>query len=63
VRFEDRLHRGIERLTIVRAIRMVAGVALSLAFVAAVLVWLVDSGIGSFRDALWWAVVTVTTVG
>jgi voltage-gated potassium channel Kch len=63
VRIEDRLHRGIERLTIVRAIRMVAGVALSLAFVAAVLVWLVDSGIGSFRDALWWAVVTVTTVG
>jgi hypothetical protein len=63
VRFEDRLHRGIEHLTIVRAIRMVAGVALSLAFVAAVLVWLVDPGIGTFRDSLWWAVVTVTTVG
>ena len=25
--------------------------------------WAVDPGIGSFRDSLWWAIVTVTTVG
>ena len=42
---------------------MVAFVALSLAAVAAVLEWVVDPGIGSFRDSLWWAIVTVTTVG
>ncbi len=42
---------------------MVALVALTLALVAAVLEWLVDPGIGSFRDSLWWAIVTVTTVG
>jgi voltage-gated potassium channel len=60
---EERVQRAIERLTIFRAVRMVAVVALTLAFVAAVLEWLVDPGIGSFDDALWWAIVTVTTVG
>ena len=54
---------AIERLTLFRAVRMVALVALSLAFVAAVLEWLVDPAMGNFRDALWWAIVTVTTVG
>jgi len=42
---------------------MVATVALSLAFVAAILELLVDSGINGFDNALWWAIVTVTTVG
>ena len=42
---------------------MVALVALSLAAIAAVVEWAVDPGIGTFRDSLWWAVVTVTTVG
>jgi voltage-gated potassium channel len=60
---EERLQRKIERLTIVRAVRMVAFVALTLAFVAALLEWWVDPGIGNFRDSLWWAIVTVTTVG
>jgi voltage-gated potassium channel len=60
---EDRLQRRIEKLTIIRAIRMVAFVALTLAVVAAVFEWAVDPGIGSFRDSLWWAIVTVTTVG
>ena len=60
---EDRLQRGVERLTLVRAVRMVATVALSLAVVAAVLELIVDSGINGFGNALWWAIVTVTTVG
>jgi len=63
VTIEERLQRRIEKLTIVRAVRMVAFVALSLAVVAAVVEWAVDPGIGSFRDSLWWAVTTVTTVG
>jgi voltage-gated potassium channel len=60
---EDRLQRTIEKLTIVRAVRLVAFVALTLAIVAAILEWIIDPGIGSFRDSLWWAIVTVTTVG
>jgi voltage-gated potassium channel len=62
-RLEDRLQRGVERLTLFRAVRMVAMVALSLALVAAVLEVVVDSGINGFDNALWWAIVTVTTVG
>ena len=60
---EERLQRGIERLTIIRAVRLVASVAITLAFVAAVLERLVDPAIGTFGDSLWWAIVTVTTVG
>ena len=60
---EERVQRAVERLTIFRAVRMVALVALSLAFVAAVLERLVDPAMGDFADALWWAIVTVTTVG
>ena len=60
---EERLQRNVEKLTIVRAVRLVALVALSLALVAALLEWWIDPGIGSFRASLWWAVVTVTTVG
>ena len=62
-RVEDRLQRAVERLTLFRAVRMVAFVALSLAFIAAVLERLVDPAMGNFADALWWAIVTVTTVG
>jgi voltage-gated potassium channel len=42
---------------------MVATVALTLAVAAAILELLVDSGINGFGTALWWAIVTVTTVG
>ena len=42
---------------------MVALVALSLAAIAALVEWAVDPGIGNFRDSLWWAITTVTTVG
>lgn len=60
---EERLQRRVEKLTIVRAIRMVAFVALTLAVIAALVEWAVDPGIDTFRDSLWWAIVTVTTVG
>ena len=42
---------------------MVATIALTLALIAAVLETIVDSGIDGFNNALWWAIVTVTTVG
>ena len=51
---EERMQRGIARLTIVRAVRLVAMVAITLALVAAVLETLVDSGINGFNNALWW---------
>lgn len=62
-RLEERLQRGVERLTLFRAMRLVATVALTLAVIAAILELLVDSGINGFSNALWWAIVTVTTVG
>lgn len=42
---------------------MVATIALTLALIAAVLETIVDSGIDGFNNAVWWAIVTVTTVG
>lgn len=60
---EEWLQRKVERLTILRAVRMVAVVAFTLAVLAAVLVWWVDPAIGTFGDSLWWAITTVTTVG
>ncbi len=42
---------------------VIIGVAASAAAVAAFLELLVDPGIGSTGDALWWAVATVTTTG
>lgn len=62
-RLEERVQGAIERLTLFRAVRMVAVVALTLAFLAGVIEWLVDPAMGNLRDALWWAIVTVTTVG
>jgi voltage-gated potassium channel len=62
-RLEERLQRGVERLTLFKAVRMVAAVALGLALVAAMLELMVDSGINGFGNAMWWAIVTVTTVG
>jgi voltage-gated potassium channel len=62
-RLEERLQREVERLTLFKAVRMVATVALGLALIAAVLELMVDSGINGFGNAMWWAIVTVTTVG
>jgi voltage-gated potassium channel len=60
---EERVQRAVERLTIFRAVRMVALVAISLAAAAALLEWLLDPAMGDLKDASWWAIVTVTTVG
>lgn len=62
-RTEDYVQRRVEQLTLFGAVRLVATVALTLAFVAACLELLVDSGINGFGTAVWWAIVTVTTVG
>ncbi|MCZ7588516.1 MAG: potassium channel family protein [Gaiella sp.] len=62
-RLEERIERGLQELTILRAIWMVAVVTMSLALVAAIFERLVDPGIGTFRNALWWAITTVTTTG
>lgn len=53
----------MQRLTIMRAIWLVAIVTLGLAFASAIFERLVDPSIGTFRDSLWWAVTTVTTTG
>lgn len=42
---------------------VIIGVAAVAAIAGAVFVRIVDPGIGSFGDALWWAVATVTTTG
>jgi voltage-gated potassium channel len=60
---EERLQRRIQQLTILRAIWMVALVTMALAFAAAIFERLVDPGIGTFRNSLWWAITTVTTTG
>jgi voltage-gated potassium channel len=55
-----------ERLADLRlrgAVGLIATVAATLAISGAILVHWLDSGIGSFGDALWWAVTTVSTVG
>ena len=60
---EERIQRGFQELTILRAIWMVAAVTMTLAFAAAIFERLVDPGIGTFRNSLWWAITTVTTTG
>lgn len=60
---DDRLRHAVARLTLLRAVGLVAVVALSLAVVAAVLEALIDPAFDGYAEALWWAVVTVTTVG
>jgi voltage-gated potassium channel len=62
-RFERRLTHALASLTLRKAVGLIVGVATLLALTASVLVRLVDPAIGSWGDALWWAVSTVTTVG
>jgi voltage-gated potassium channel len=62
-RFEQRVVNTLAGLNLRRAVGLIIGVATVLAFTAAVVQRLIDPGIGSFGDALWWAVSTVTTVG
>ena len=60
---ERRATRALTGLTLRSAIGLIVGVATVLSVGAAILVWLIDPGIGTFGDALWWAVSTVSTVG
>jgi voltage-gated potassium channel len=62
-RFEQRAVGRLAGLRLRSAVGLIVGVATVLAFLAAVLVHAVDPAIGTFGDALWWAVTTVTTVG
>ncbi len=62
-KFEARIRHDIQNLTIFRAIGLISVIALTLAFVAAALELLVDPAFRNSRDAAWWAITTVTTVG
>jgi voltage-gated potassium channel len=62
-RFERRLTRRLADLTLRRAVFTIVNVAVVLAVGAATLERLIDPAIGTYGDALWWAVSTVTTVG
>jgi voltage-gated potassium channel len=62
-RLERRLTARLTSLTLRSALSLIAGLATLLAGLAAVLEWALDPGFTSFRDALWFSVVTVTTVG
>ena len=45
------------------ALLVIVAIAAAVAFIGAVVVYIVDPGIGTFGDALWWSVSTVTTTG
>ena len=62
-RLERRVTEALVSLTLRKAIALIVSVAAILAFAAAVLVHAIDPAIGTFGDSLWWAVVTVSTVG
>jgi voltage-gated potassium channel len=61
--FERRITRALTDLTLRRAIAVIVTLAFVLAVGAATFERLVDPGIGTYGDALWWAVSTVSTVG
>ena len=62
-RLERRIVAILSGLNLRRAVGLIVATATVLAFTAAVIVRVVDPAIGTFGDALWWAVTTVTTVG
>ena len=62
-RLERRVTDALARLTLRKAVGLIVGVATALALIAAVIVRLIDPAIGTFPDALWWSVSTVSTVG
>jgi voltage-gated potassium channel len=62
--FESRFERWYERLTLVRAVSTVLGIAIVLVLVAGALERIVEPDtFTSLGLAYWWAVTTVTTVG
>jgi hypothetical protein len=58
---ERRLTRGIANLTLRRAVLLIVTVATVLAVGAATLERLFDPAIGTYGDALWWAVSTASS--
>jgi voltage-gated potassium channel len=62
-RLERRIVAILTGLNLRRAVGLIVTTATTLALTAAVIVRIVDPAIGTFGDALWWAVTTVTTVG
>jgi len=62
-RLERRVTTALLTLTLRKAVGVIVSVAAVLAFTAALLVHTIDPAIGTFGNALWWAVATVTTVG
>jgi voltage-gated potassium channel len=62
-RFERRIVAILSGLNLRRAVGLIVATATVLAFAAAIVERLVDPAIGTFGDALWWAITTVTTVG
>ena len=62
-RVEQSVTETLLTLTLRKAVGLIVGVATALAVGAAILLRLIDPAIGTFGDALWWAVTTVTTVG
>jgi voltage-gated potassium channel Kch len=57
------IHDDLAEITLRRAVLLIIGIASGLAVVAAVLERLFDPAFDSFGDALWYSVVTVSTVG
>jgi voltage-gated potassium channel len=63
-RFERRVERWYERLTLFRAVRTIIGIAITLVLVAGLFARLAEpETFKSLGLAYWWAVTTVTTVG
>jgi voltage-gated potassium channel len=64
MQLHPRVERWYERLSLVRAITTIIGIAITLVFVAGLLARLVEpKTFHSIGLAYWWAVTTVTTVG
>jgi voltage-gated potassium channel len=62
-RFEQRAVKRLSTLRLRSAVGLIVGSATTLAVTAAIVVHVIDPGIGTWGDAFWWAVTTVTTVG